>query len=64
MALSPSPRWGVTVVDVFLLLFFFCINTLLNSPDQQSDKTSAFIEALTLTDSLLIYTKYKYKQNP
>ena len=31
-----------------------CVNTHLNAPDQQTDKTSAFREVLTLTDDQLI----------
>ena len=40
------------IADVFPP--WHCVNTHLNSPDQQTDKTSDFMEVLTLTDDQLI----------
>ena len=40
------------IADVFP--HWHCVNTHLNAPDQQTGKTSAFIEVLTLTDDQLI----------
>jgi len=37
-----------------LVLELHCVNRHLNAPDQQTGQTSAFLEALTLTDDHLI----------
>jgi len=50
--MGSNNRFSKIIADVFPL--WHCVNTHLNAQDQQTDKTSAFIEVLTLTDDQLI----------
>lgn len=46
-------RWGDFAAPQLLVTLRHCINTYLNAPDQQTVKTSTFIEALTVSEEQL-----------
>jgi len=52
MNIHPAHCFSKIIAYVFP--FWHCMDTHLNVPDEQTAKTSAFIEVLTLTDDQLI----------